>query len=503
MPLAATYTPGRNVNDDDLLTPGLLNQIFRAAVIAISGTLDTAQISAKAVTPSKLEFGAAYLGAGGGTATAHTVTISSDLTDHADGLLIRYRVPADSTGAGSGVITLAITADGGAWASTKDLRKENGKSIQAGDLRSGQEIWVSYDSANGYYQILGDTLAADLVVGDSAGSSNAYTLGDTGSTKEITAYANGVPFLFRANHTNTGAATLNVCGIGAKDLKKSGGTALEAGDIVQDKYHLAVYDSTDDNIELISVLTTFTPVAIVGATRNLHIRSKSGSEDTTLEINADEIILKNGISDSVVAAFTSTSDLVISDGGDLGLDTGSEATSTWYYIWAMYDSSDASTTFKFSASATNPTMGDYTHKALIGAIYNDSSGNLIKINQRDRWVDIALQNVIHDQVVSSADTYESVSLSTIVPDIATAVKGIHGTSNNSAAGSLVTVCAADANGVGEIFSHTYSHSGLKVYNFEQATPFQVTLSTAQTLYWKANTAGANDGVRIDITGYAI
>lgn len=498
MAQSITFESGRAVNDDDFLTPGLINQLFRAAVITLSGTVDASQLAAKAVTASKLEFGSAWFGTGGGSATAHTVTITSDITAHADALLIRYRVPADSTGA----VTLAVTADGGTWTGTKALKKENGRDITAGDLRNGQEIWVSYSSADDCYYLLSGTLDYGMVVGDTTGSSNAYALGATSAPKEITTYKNGVPFLFRANFTNTGAATLNVCGIGAKNLKKNGGNDVEAGDIVADKFHLAIYDSTDDVIELISVLSIITPVAVVGSTRNLHIRSKSGSEDTTLEISADEIVLKNGINDAVVAAFTSTSELVITASGDLGLDTGSEATSTWYYIWAFYDESDGSTTYKFSTSSTNPTAGDYTHKALIGAIYNNSSGNLIKINQRDRWVDTEVQNVLDDGQAATANTWESLSLTGEVPSIAVSIRGIFGHTANVNPSTDSIAIAADANGVGQVLHRIPQNTTAEVFGYDQASNYFLHLRTAQTLYWQANTnTQANN--RIDITGYQI
>src|SRR5574343_558915 len=50
----------------------------------------------------------------------------------------------------------------------------------------------------------------------SGGSGNAYTLSPN---RTISAYAAGVGFVFMANHANTGAATLNVSSLGAKDIR--------------------------------------------------------------------------------------------------------------------------------------------------------------------------------------------------------------------------------------------------------------------------------------------
>jgi type IV secretory pathway VirB9-like protein len=52
------------------------------------------------------------------------------------------------------------------------------------------------------------------------GSSNAYTFTSDSVAAIATSYAAGMAFAFKANHTNTGAATLNVDGVGAKNIRK-------------------------------------------------------------------------------------------------------------------------------------------------------------------------------------------------------------------------------------------------------------------------------------------
>lgn len=75
-----------------------------------------------------------------------------------------------------------------------------------------------------------------------AGSSNAYTLT---LSPAITAYAAGQRFYFFANHTNSGAATLNVNAVGAKNIRKGDGSiALESGAITSGDLVEVVYDGT-------------------------------------------------------------------------------------------------------------------------------------------------------------------------------------------------------------------------------------------------------------------
>jgi len=80
-----------------------------------------------------------------------------------------------------------------------------------------------------------------FVYAASSGSANAYVLAPTLNSG---AYTAGAKYKFKANFTNTGAATLNVSSLGAKTLKKLGGVDLAAGDIQSGMVVEAIYDGT-------------------------------------------------------------------------------------------------------------------------------------------------------------------------------------------------------------------------------------------------------------------
>lgn len=82
--------------------------------------------------------------------------------------------------------------------------------------------------------------ASDFAV--SAGAANAYTVT---LAPALDAYITGMPVIFKANFTNTGAATLAVSGMAAKTLKKNGSSALAANDILIGMIIIAVYDGAD------------------------------------------------------------------------------------------------------------------------------------------------------------------------------------------------------------------------------------------------------------------
>ena len=75
------------------------------------------------------------------------------------------------------------------------------------------------------------------------GSSNAYTATTSQSPATL---PDGFTVYLLPNHDNTGAATLNVDSLGAKDLRITSGTALEAGAITTNAPFLARYRSASD-----------------------------------------------------------------------------------------------------------------------------------------------------------------------------------------------------------------------------------------------------------------
>lgn len=65
-----------------------------------------------------------------------------------------------------------------------------------------------------------------------------------------------------------------------------------------------------------------------------------------------------------------------------GLDTGSEANSTWYHVWAIKRTDTGVVDVLFSASATAPTMpSGYDRKRRLGAVRNNGSGNILAFHQ--------------------------------------------------------------------------------------------------------------------------
>lgn len=149
--------------------------------------------------------------------------------------------------------------------------------------------------------------------------------------------------------------------------------------------------------------------------KNLAIDYVSAS---TATVTADEVFLQN--SDGFIKRFTSLSETVdITKSGANGLDTGSEAVSTWYHIWAI-GKEDGTLDCLLSLSATAPALPDgYTYKLYLGAVRNTSSGNFYDFHQRDNRSTVTGTLVING---GGAAILTAVDLSGCVP--ATAKKVI-------------------------------------------------------------------------------
>lgn len=105
--------------------------------------------------------------------------------------------------------------------------------------------------ASQYNSLRLDVLANAGDYATSTGAANAYVLA---VDAQISALAVGDIFKFKANFSNTGAATINVNAIGAKAIKKNVSVALEPGDILSGQLAAIIYDGT--NFQLLNPIIT-------------------------------------------------------------------------------------------------------------------------------------------------------------------------------------------------------------------------------------------------------
>lgn len=171
-----------------------------------------------------------------------------------------------------------------------------------------------------------------------------------------------------------------------------------------------IYDSTSSRWRLLSGPAS-PDVRDVG--KNLTGGSSTASTVTAL---ADEMVLKdtNGVS-MLVSGISVTLDITAS--GVNGLDTGSEASSTWYYVWIIAKPDGSSVAGVLSTSSSAPTMpSGYTFKALHSACRNDGSSNIVGYHVRGRWMYyVPFVNVLS---AGTSTSEASVTITSAVPPAA-------------------------------------------------------------------------------------
>jgi hypothetical protein len=83
---------------------------------------------------------------------------------------------------------------------------------------------------------------AVICAGTNGGSANAYTLTPTTA---LVGYVANMVAIFSPAAQNTGASTLNISGLGTKNIKTVDGSALTSADLVVGYWYAAVYDGTE------------------------------------------------------------------------------------------------------------------------------------------------------------------------------------------------------------------------------------------------------------------
>ena len=136
-------------------------------------------------------------------------------------------------------------------------------------------------------------------------------------------------------------------------------------------------------------VTGVLPVAVTGGSgltvlqqarnENLVVKRNTSATSTTVDIDADYLTLFNSSNIGYIASSINLSPIITGSGAN-GLDTGTEASSTWYHIWVIYNGTTVAGLL--STSATSPTMpSGYTYKKYVGAVYNNSSSNFVNFHQ--------------------------------------------------------------------------------------------------------------------------
>ena len=148
----------------------------------------------------------------------------------------------------------------------------------------------------------------------------------------------------------------------------------------------------------------------------------SNGTDPDSEINIEPGVCKDLTNTRpIILSAGTTIDITLSGAG--GLDTGTVANDTWYYIWAIYSTSTGMADAMFSASATSPTMpSGYDYKRRVrGAVLTDGTADIITFDQIDNYF-IFTSKIVELDTLTPATSKTNLTVS--IPDSLT-VMGLY------------------------------------------------------------------------------
>lgn len=275
-----------------------------------------------------------------------------------------------------------------------------------------------------------------------------------GKSATISAYSDLAPvFAFIAANSNSGATTINVSAVGAKNLYKNNGqTAVGSGDLISGALYLVNYNSSLNTGAGGFVLVNqgasgSSAGATQGGFKNLTVTNvTAGTPNTQVVITADAVAVSDGSSNYTTVQNVSLTINGLVNGAN-GLDTGALALNSWYYSYVIYNPTTLTTAGLLSLSATAPTKpSGYTQFARVGAHRTDGSVHFYYVLQKGRIAQyvvgtnpaqsLNIANGIAGTHSQTSPTLASLSVTTVVPT--TVASRINVSVNNKYAAATIS-----------------------------------------------------------------
>jgi hypothetical protein len=323
----------------------------------------------------------------------------------------------------------------------------------------------------------------------------------------IAALVDGMELWFQAGASNTGTATLNVNGIGAKTLVGGAHAPLQGGEIVAGGKCHVVWNAALPAFVLLECTGAASQVApgakpahavqvaqaagVIGSVRNL--RAAQAAAAATLTFTADEVVVQAALGGSrfCIPGFNKT--LNVATVGASGMDTGAAPASGWLACYALANPvTGASHVLGVNATAAvapevyggaNMPAG-YTHSALIG-VWPTTAGGLLAVA---RQIDRAVHYYNNPYAGAGSGGFTLLSIAGAVPKNATSWRGNLAMSQSTNGFISMAVCPTNGGQAtpGYVAAQCYCAAGGTVGGTVPDTP----IFTPQTTYFVTAAAGS-------------
>jgi len=279
---------------------------------------------------------------------------------------------------------------------------DNGITLSNGDLDQLGDAIANYAHSGLYY---------------TAAGTNTITLTKVGAKRgleRLAAITDGALVIFRPANANTGATTVNVNGLGAKDVRRETDAVLAAGDLTTGRDAILRYEQSTDRFHLLDGSRALDAVLARGYIDGLIC---SIGTDTDHDID---------IAEGAARSDDDTVDLVLAAGltreidgawgtGNGGFPSGlTLSADTWYHVFLIRNTSTGAIDAGFDTSLTAANLladaTGYANPRRIGSVLTDGSENLIPFVQAGNeflW-DVPVQDV-NGVAASNTAALETVS----------------------------------------------------------------------------------------------
>jgi len=479
----------------------ILSSVDLAALELVAPTtVDTADLVNDSVTAGKTMIdNHFYCGVSSGTNTL-SVTSGKSVSSYTNkgGMIVSFRAAAANTG------NVTLNLDGlGAVPVRWRLNQ-----LKPASLNVGYLVVVVFDWQNYMWQLLTPPLIQSteesVFIDDDDGSANSILINTSGSN----AYDTDRLFMVNIAATNTHSAVKFNYGDGEKDLTRPGGVPLLPGDVVTGEQAL-IYTKSATEHQLLNPANPLykgTP-----GFRNLVCKRNTATPTTQLDVDADSVDLigRTGDFANVLWSLHSVNFTIDATGtGQNGLDTGSLAADTWYYIWLALDNSDGTSyaILSTASAAGSVTWADSSNDIfvrMVGVVRTNGSAQFETFHQQGNEVAIGALEIFSNQNNTSYTSIQSVTstndIEDVLPPIAIKARGTYGKVSNNT--SFLGALASTSAGLGEIvFVHNDANNGAYGGFDYYASPFEIQLVESQDFYYKATTS---HNPRLEICGYTL
>lgn len=350
------------------------------------------------------------------------------------------------------------------------------------------------------------------VVGIDTGAANAYVVD---YVPAVPALVDGMALWFKVKTANTGASTLNVNGLGARQIVGMGHSPLQGGEMVANGKALVVWKADANAYVLVASSGGGSQVA--PATRNMHAvqfgqlpavvgsmrngRMVISAASSSATFTADEIVVRSALGGLAYNVVNVNETINLAATGPGGMDTGAAPANGFVAIYAIYNPTTGAKAL-LGQDATSVTRGEvysganlpagYTASALVSVRATNGSGQFAPGVQHGRSVSFPPISILATTTTSAS--YTAVSAANAAPRNATSCRGGFLAQASQVTGINAGI-AGDGNGAGG-----YEHGNASATVYVTAT-FDVEMAAPQTVYRKLTAAAGTINQNIILNGY--